>query len=34
MKQVFDTWLLKARKQQEYRMGEKRVNVNLVPGLA
>ncbi|KAK2522983.1 Sfi1 [Columba guinea] len=24
MKQVFDTWLLKACKQQEYRMGEKR----------
>ncbi|XP_065502322.1 protein SFI1 homolog isoform X3 [Caloenas nicobarica] len=28
MKQVFDTWLLKACKQQEYRMGEKRAVVH------
>ena len=34
MRRVFDTWLLKACKQQEYRMGEERVNVTLLPGLA
>lgn len=34
MKRVFDTWLLNACKQQEYRMGEERVNVTLLPGLA
>lgn len=27
MRHVFDTWLVKACKQQEYRMGENRVKV-------
>lgn len=34
MRRVFGTWLLKACEQQEYRMGERRVNVTPVPGLA
>lgn len=33
MRQVFDTWLLKVCKLQEYRMGEKKVNQTLVPCL-
>lgn len=34
MRRVFDMWLLKACKQQEYRMEEKKVKVILLPGLA
>lgn len=33
MRQVFDTWMLKACKLQEYRMKEKRVNVTFLPCL-
>lgn len=34
MRRIFDTWLLKACKEQEYRMEEKKVKVVLLPGLA
>lgn len=33
MRQVFDMWLLKTCKLQEYRLGEKRVNVTPAPCL-